>query len=521
MLELRNISKSFGSTRALNAVDLTVPGGTVVGLLGQNGSGKSTLVRILAGYHSPEHGAEARVDGRPVDFPLARTALGLACVFQDLGLATQLTVLENLTVGQWVGRSAGGRLHIDWRAERRRAQAVLERYAVPLPLDARVAELSLKDQALLAIVRSAEEVRRFRAVGHGGDGILVLDEPTVFLSNREKTFLLDLVRRIAAGGAGVLIVSHDLPVILEVADRATVLRNGVAAGEVEVSRTSEEALAMLVIGGSSSPQEAVSVAGNAAPAVPMQATEPLVARGLRGGRVRGIDLRLGPGEIVGLAGLLGSGAEDVPGLLFGLVRGAEGSVKVESSHRLLGRMGPRDAIALGLGYVPPDRKRDGLVALLTVQENLLLLVADRYYHGGWFRRRRARADARRLSDAFRVHPREVDVPLGSLSGGNQQKVLLAKWCEIGPRVLILHEPSQGVDVGARAEIYRIVRERAAAGTAVLWVTTDFAEMATVCDRVAVVHKGRLTGELSGPQVAQETISRAVLTWGDAGDAAGG
>lgn len=512
-LELRGISKSFGSTRALDAVELKVHRGEIVGLLGQNGSGKSTLVRTLAGYYAPDRGAQAFVDGEPVEFPLNRSEIGLACVFQDLGLAPKLTVLENLTIGKRVG-STGRQLRINWRAEFREAQSVLETYGVSIPLGQAVHELSLSDQALLAIIRSAEELRRFQHRNGTSRGVLVLDEPTVFLSNREKMFLIELIRKIAKAGASVILVSHDLPTVLEVADRVTVLRDGQVAGHKVVAETTDEQLAELVIG-----KRLAHVANAANPGSEVERaaeTDVLSVTRLMGGRVRGIDLLLKPGEIVGLAGLLGSGVEDVPSLLFGLIPDAHGDIVVDQKRCTAAALSPRTAMDMGIALVPADRGRVGLVGMLSVEENMLLLVARNFFRYGRFRRRAARSEAQKQCENFMVRPADPTVPVASLSGGNQQKVLLAKWCEIGPRVLVLHEPAQGVDVGAREEIFRIVKETAASGTAVIWVTTDFNEMSMIAHRVVVLANGTIAGELTGVEVTKEAISAAVLTWGDLG-----
>lgn len=513
-LKLQAISKTFGTTQALDSVDLTIRKGEVIGLLGQNGSGKSTLVRVLTGFHVPDVGGRAFVEGRERQFPLVASEIGVSCVYQDLGLASGLTVLENLLVSRWTGKR--GKYLIDWREQTRQAQAILDRFQVSLPLNKMVRELPLKDQAMLAIVRSAEEVRQFQVTNGVSHGVLLLDEPTVFLSNKEEIFLIELIRRITDGGASVLMVSHDLPFIRQVADRVTVLRNGKVAGHAEVADITDDDLASLVTG--------VPHAAKVSHTVPAEATagassgsdaHGVVLKGVRGGRVQNVDMSVRGGEIVGVAGLLGSGVEELPELVFGLRPEAQGEVTLGDETLALQKLTPIAAIRAGIGFVPPDRNLDGLVGLLTVEENMLLLNAPKFYRGGWFRKKQARTDSSELCTTFRVHPNDPTRPVSSLSGGNQQKVLLAKWCSIRPRFLLLHEPAQGVDVGARAEIFRIVSEITESGTSVLWITTDFTEMAMIADRVVVMSNGRVAGELVGEQVTSEEISRAVLTWGAA------
>lgn len=510
-LELQSISKTFGTTQALDSVDLTIRKGEVIGLLGQNGSGKSTLVRVLTGFHMPDRGGRAFVEGREVQFPLVANEIGVSCVYQDLGLASGLTVLENLLVSRWTSKQ--GKYLINWREQTSQARAMLNRFQVSLPLHKTVGELPLKDQAVLAIVRSAEEIHQFQVANAASHGVLLLDEPTVFLSEKEEVFLIELIRRITDGGASVLMVSHDLPFIRQVADRVTVLRNGRVAGHADIADITDDDLASLVTGvphatkvSHIAPVETGTRALNGSDA------HGVVLKGVRGGRVRNVDMSIRAGEILGLAGLLGSGVEELPELVFGLRSEAEGEVALGTETLALQKLTPIAAIRAGIGFVPPDRNLDGLVGLLTIEENMLLLNAPKFYRGGWFRKKLARIDSSDLCTTFRVYPNDPTRPVSSLSGGNQQKVLLAKWCSIRPRFLLLHEPAQGVDVGARAEIFRIVSEITKSGTSVLWITTDFNEMAMIADRVVVMSNGRVAGELVGEQVTSEEISRAVLTW---------
>jgi ribose transport system ATP-binding protein len=529
-LEARNISKSFGSNKALDDVSLTVGKGEIVGLLGQNGSGKSTLVGILAGYHLPQHGGEIVIDGKVAGLPVVRSDHGLSFVFQDLGLAGDMSVLENLRMWRWSDPRAG-RWLINWRSETRQATEILDYYGVRLNLRRRVATLSLLDQAMLAIVRSAEELRRFSAENVTSGGILVLDEPTVFLPNKEKQFLFDLIRRVAADGASVIFVSHDLQAVRDVTSRVVVLRDGRLAGEAVVANSTDEDLASLVLGRAVSLSEysrkaaAADAAGPGPGAGGGGAGQPDIGRsdtrpaadgaavrvqGLVGGRVTGVDLAIGRGEILGLAGLVGSGAQDVPYLLLGAVAGATGTVRVGESSAEVTALNPPSAIDMGIAVVPADRKSDGLIDVFAIWENAQLLMLDVLFRGGRLRRGQALRQARDQVERFGVRPPDPRLPVGALSGGNAQKVLLAKWLEKGPKVLILHEPTQGVDLGARAEIIRVVRERAANGTSVLWVTSDIEELAAVSDRVLVMAGGQVTDELEGADVNKETIDAAML-----------
>ncbi|MBX5467223.1 MAG: sugar ABC transporter ATP-binding protein [Firmicutes bacterium] len=488
-------------------MEFAIPHGEVVGLVGQNGSGKSTLVGILAGYHLPERGAEAYVDGQPASFPLSRAEVGLSFVFQDLGLVPSLTVLENLSIGQWA--TARGRLRpLSWRAAHREAAAALARYELELPLDRPVRLLPLRDQALLAIVRSLEELRRFQAERGTARGILVLDEPTVFLPQKEKLFLLSFIRRVAQGGAGVVFISHDLEAVLEVSTRITVLRDGQLVGHALAQDLDEARLASLVVG------KREATGHDRLVAEPEQIGAPVLeAHDLWGGTVGGVDFTVHAGEVLAVAGLMGSGAEDLPRLLFGLIPGARGTLNLAGRSLDVAHLTPARAMAAGMALVPSDRKREGLALRLSVGENLMSLVLPQYFRRGRVRWPDVARSAQRHCTTFRVRPPDPGRPVGTLSGGNQQKVLVARWCIRQPRVLILHEPTQGVDVGARAEIMRIVRQQAAQGMGVLWVATDPQEMALIADRVLVFGDGRVVTELRGHEVTANAISHAVITRG--------
>src|SRR5579875_2198536 len=507
-LEARNLAKSFGSFRALRGVDVTVGRGEVVALLGENGSGKSTLVKILSGYHEPEPGGELAVAGTPVPLPVPRGGyrqLGLSFVFQDLGLAPGLRVVENLFVGQYAARRVPRLRPIRWRAERRAAQAVLDAYGVRLDPAALVAGLRPTDQALLAIVRAAEELRTFQAPAPAGGGVLVLDEPTVFLPEEEKVFLFDLVRRVAADGTAVLFVSHDMTAVRQIAHRAVVLRDGRLAGDVTVARATDAELVRLISG------HAVDRADSAPAPAPggVPARPVLAAEGLSGGRLRGASLTAAPGEIVAVAGLLGSGAEDLPYALFGGLPGVTGRLRVADWSGDAAGLTPRVASRLGLALVPADRKAQGLAPELSVAENMMSLVLGDHFRRGVLARGQLRQAAAQRCRGYGIRPAEPGRPVAALSGGNQQRVLLAKWLERRPRVLLLHEPTQGVDVATRAGIYGLLRGLAAEGLGIVWVSTDFDELAAVAGRVLVCAAGVVAAQLPGPPFSRDQITAAV------------
>jgi ribose transport system ATP-binding protein len=495
-LSLRNLSKSFGGTQALRGVDLDMLPGEVHGLLGENGSGKSTLIKVLAGVHEPEAG-ELRVDGEPVRLPLATgqfRQLSMSFVHQDLGLVPSLSVLENLRVAEIAGSRS--RFGISWRSERARARETFERYGVRLDPRASVASLKAVERALLAIVRAIEEIR---SVGHG-HGLLILDEPTVFLPREGVERLFSLIRAAAEAGTSVLFVSHDLDEVREITDRVTVLRDGALVGTVVTAETSERRFVEMIIGRQLAGLSDVRHADLSDKGVGV------AVEGLTGGSVRDVSFEMHDGEVVGLTGLLGSGFEEVPHLLYGARQASAGRLTIRGLPIDLTRLKPHGAIAAGLALIPADRKTDGSVGSLPVDENVALPVLDRYFNGVALDRRQMRRETGRLMGEFDVRPNDPSLPYDALSGGNQQKALLAKWFQTEPRLLLLDEPTQGVDVGARQQIYELIRAAAQErGMHVLCASSDAEQLAALCDRVIVFGRGRMWRELVGAEVTKDRI----------------
>ena len=529
-LEVRDISKDFGSNRALDRVYLRIGHGEVLGLLGQNGSGKSTLVKVLAGVYDPEPGGRLFVGGEEVALPLApgqASQIGLSFVYQNLALAPGLSVLENLTLGQRIGGGLSAWQPINWMAERRRGAAVLDRYDVKLDLDRRTGELAPVDQARLAIVRAAEDLRRYRTQSGYKHSVLVLDEPTVFLPEEEVDRLFDLIRTVVAEGAAVLFISHDLAAVRAITDRVVVLRDGRVVGEEITTDIREEELVNLIVGapvrvGQSAAAEVDPVEDRQAVALTLEAMqaagdtdvaagEPVAIEHLTDERLRDLSFEIGAGEILGVAGLIGSGAEELPYLLFGARPAGYGALRLGAETMDVGGLSPQRCVRERIALVPADRAMQGLSQSLTLWENIVMLVEDEHYRGGIFHRTELVGLAREAIDRFLIRPPRARNVMSTFSGGNQQKALLAKWLLARPRLLLLHEPTQGVDVGARRDIYRFVKSAAALHhMAVLWVTTEFGELAEVCDRVIVITQGRHTATLEGEELTEEAISAAAL-----------
>lgn len=500
-LQLRGLAKSFGGARALDGVDLTVGTREIHGLLGHNGSGKSTLVKILSGYHAPDPGAELQLFGETLRLPMTlaeQRARGLAFVHQNLGLAPQLSVLENMRVAEITGP---GKPFIDWREQRRAAEASLRQFGLPIDPDQPVSSLTPVERALVAIVRAFAAIDATRS-GRELHGLLVLDEPTPFLARDDVDRLFKLMRQVVSEGASVLFISHDLDEILEITDRATVLRDGRVAGSFETRETGRERIIELIAGHTHVASGAGRESGTGtAPAMPVA----FEVRQLAGPMLQPLDLSLRRGEIVGLTGLLGSGYERVLHHLFGATPAVSGVLQAGAERVELPALTPAAAVRAGLAFLPGDRQGASGAGGLTVLDNVLLPDLARFFGGGRLQWPRMRAHALGLAERHRVRPVDIDMKLASLSGGNAQKVLLAKWLDVKPRLLLLEEPTQGVDVGAREDLWAAIREIAASGTVVLCASSDLEQLEELCDRVLVFARGRFRAE-----VGRDSLSKAEL-----------
>ena len=489
LLELRRITKSFGGARALRGVDFELRAGEVHALLGENGAGKSTLIRIITGAHRPDGGTVA-VEGRPAGplDPRAAQRLGIACIYQQPALFPDLSVAENLALRL---ESGGPLRRLDWPARHRRATALLERIGARIDPRREVRELSMPEQQLVEIAC---------ALGAGAR-IVIMDEPTASLTQAEQRRLHAVVRELRAQGAGVVYITHRLEEIFALADRVTVLRDGESVGTRPLAGLTEPELIRLMVGR--------EVAQPYPPAERPPGEAVLRVRGLgrRDAGVRDVSFDLHAGEILGLAGLVGAGRTELARILFGLTPADAGTLE------LLGRpvrpRSPREAVQLGLAYVPEDRRRHGVILDLPVAHNTALASHRRLFPGGWLR---AAAESRLAEDFIRDLGIRCAGPAaagGSLSGGNQQKVALARWLATGPRVLLLDEPTQGVDIGAKGEIHRLVRRLAGEGLAVLLISSDLPEVIGMSDRIGVMRGGTLAALLPGGATPDAVMAAAL------------
>ena len=523
VLSVTGLTKRFGATLALDGAGLQLRHGSVHALIGGNGCGKSTTIKVLAGVHRADAGTIQVADDSwsAVDYD-ARSgrAAGLRFVHQDLGLFPQLSIAENFALD--AGYPMGPGRSINWRALHRRVAGLLENYEVAASPRAPVAALRPAQRTLVAIARALQDQEGDQRL------ILVLDEPTATLPQHESHVLLDAVRRRADKGQTVLLVSHRMPELLSVADDFTVFRDGrTVATLVEASPTERQLVALMtgaalshtIDEGMTSAVAPSGAAETAAPAAAPGAGRPeqpvgerpaaaddvvLDVAAVHGGPLRGVDLSVRRGEIVGVAGLVGSGRTSLLKTVFGDHAPAAGHIRIRADHS----SGPAipERMAAGVAYVPEDRGGEAAFADLTLRENLSATVLRRYWRPWGMARGRERLDAEGLIRGHAVRAGSTEVPFTALSGGNQQKAVLARWLRRDPSLLLLDEPTQGVDVMSRSDIYRTVRETAARGCAVVVASSDLLELCALCDRVVVLRNGRVATEVAGIDLTVDRLT---------------
>jgi ribose transport system ATP-binding protein len=494
---MRQITKEFPGVLALDRVDFDLRPGEVHILLGENGAGKSTLVKTLSGAHEPEAGSIA-VDGRNVRIrnPKQSQALGISIIYQEFTLIPYLTVAQNIFLSR-EPRRYGIRGLIDHRKLHCDAQAVLKALRIPLDPQTVVASLGVAKQQLAEVAKAFSLDAR----------ILIMDEPTAALSDQEIEQLFDLIRDLKARGVGIIYISHRLPELARIGDRVTVLRDGRSVGTYNVAEVDLNTLIKLMVG-----REVVE---EAKPRDLAGAPEALRVRRLcRKGALEDIDLVVREGEIVGLAGLVGSGRTELARAIFGIDPFDSGEVWLHGKRTT--RVDPASAIRHGLGFLPEDRKSDGLALILPVKDNVTHASLRRLFPTAVLNRRREQEVAGRYVRELRIATPNIFRPVGFLSGGNQQKTVLAKWLCTESRVLIFDEPTRGIDVGAKAEVHAFMRDLANQGVAILMISSDLPEILSMSDRVLVMREGRIVKELPGWDLNQETIISYAMGKGEAG-----
>lgn len=490
VLRTSGLSKSFGGPPVVRSVDWELRPGEVHAVVGENGAGKSTLLKLLAGVHRPDAG-EVTVDGVPVAItnPAVAQSLGIAHIFQEPTLFPDLSVAENIFVGRHpVGRSIP---FIRWHDMRKQAVELLDSIGARIDPDRLVGELSVAEQQLVEIATALSHRARF----------VFMDEPTASLTPREVERLFAIIRDLKNRGAAVVFVNHRLEEVFAVSDRITVLRDGVKVGTWDIEDVSREDVVRSMVGRAlaDTPPRAPSQPGDVA----------LEIKGLTShGLFRDVSLHVRQGEIVALAGLVGAGRTEVARAIFGIDPYDAGTVWLDGTRARF--RSPREALNSGVAYLPEDRQHQGLVLPFPITHNISLTILREISNVGWLRREAENDLAGRQVDRLQVRTPGISTPVQHLSGGNQQKVLVGKFLVSKPRVLILDEPTRGVDVGAKAEIHRLIGQLAEQGMAVLMISSDLPEVLALADRILVMREGRLAGELSRAEATEESVMRLAV-----------
>ncbi|WHA44077.1 sugar ABC transporter ATP-binding protein [Agrobacterium larrymoorei] len=490
VLALKGIEKSFGSISVLRGVDFDVRAGEVHALMGENGAGKSTMIRIMSGAHQPSSG-DVVLDGEAVRFgqPRAAQAAGISVVHQELLLFPALTVAENIFLGHAPKTSIG---LLDRRAMREQAHALLSRLDCPeLDVDARVESLSVANRQRIEIARALSRNAR----------VLIMDEPTAALAEADVVRLLDVIKALKNDGVGIVYVSHRMDEVFRISDRVTVLRDGKTVASNDIGEVTEANLVSMMVGREISqlfPKETVPLG---------EAVLELDALSCAG-RVENVSLTVRAGEILGIAGLVGSGRTELAETVFGISPASSGEIRINGKPVKVDNV--RQAVDHGIAYVPEDRAQHGLVKRQTIRDNVAITVIDKLTNGWLVDRRQEQSLASDAIARFAVRTRGPSQIVGELSGGNQQKVVIAKWLASAPKVLILDEPTRGVDVGAKSEIHKLMVQLAREGMAIIMISSELPEVLGMSDRIAVMNDHRMVAILDRSEATPETIGAAMM-----------
>ncbi|HWL69566.1 MAG TPA: sugar ABC transporter ATP-binding protein [Geminicoccus sp.] len=496
-LELSGVSKRYGGVRALEGVDFACRRGSIHAVLGENGAGKSTLIKIIAGVVQPDEGT-MRLAGQPVRFrdPLAANAAGVVCIFQELSLMPDLSVADNIGISNPPRTRLG---LIDRRAQRRRTEELLARVGCEdvNPLE-QVKNLPLSRRQMVEIAK---------ALGRG-PRLLILDEATSALTSSDVLKVYDILKKLREEGLSLLYISHRMHEIEELADTCSVFRNGRHIETFPAGTHSPDEIVQLMIGREMAHVYPPKPAGRgAAPPV-------LEVQDLRwGDRLNGVSLKVGKGEIVGLGGLDGQGQRELQLALFGVLSGLSGQVLVDGRPVTLASPAQAKHRSIGMALIPEDRKTEGLMLPMSIADNLGMAAMDSLTTGVFVDPAKERAAIQRMVEKLKIKVGDVGNPVATLSGGNQQKVVIAKWLLTEPRIILLNDPTRGIDVGTKQELYQLLRDLADAGASILFYTTDYDELIGCCDRVLILYDGRIVRELQGDEIDEKAIVAASLNLG--------
>lgn len=492
LLKMSGMSKSFPGVKALQSVDLEIYEGECLALMGENGAGKSTLMKVLSGVYAPDEGT-IEINGRPVTFtnPHQAQQLGVSIIYQEFNLFPNMTVEENV----FVGREPSAKGFVQWSSLRQATLQLLQQLGVQLDPSTTVRELSVAQQQMVEIAKALSYNAR----------IVVMDEPTSALTDTEVSALFEIIRGLKQAGLGIIFISHRIEEVLKICDRVTVLRDGQNAGELSRAEASPERIVQLMVGRHLADlfqKEGAVTAGK-----PMLEVRGLSRTGTKRDAtaivLNDVSFTVHAGEIVGLAGLVGSGRTELARAIFGADPFLSGQILVDGSSVTI--KNPADAIRRGIGLVPEDRKQQALVLQLAVRENIILAKLNDLTRAGFVRREQERSLVQQFIDTLQIRTPSMEQKVVNLSGGNQQKVVLAKWLALEPKILLVDEPTRGVDVGAKAEVHHLLNRLAQRGVAILMISSELPEIIGMSDRVLVMRQGTIAGELTREEATQERI----------------
>lgn len=497
ILQMKGISKYFPGVKALSNVDFTLRKGEVHALMGENGAGKSTLIKVLTGVHKLDAGEIYLHDQRIYPkSPLEAQKLGISTVYQEVNLCPNLTVAENIFIGRQPKKSG----KIDWNTMNEKAQKAMERLNIFIDVKQLLSSYSVAIQQMVAIARAVDI----------SSGVLILDEPTSSLDNNEVKELFKIMNKLKEEGMGIIFVTHFLDQVYEVSDRITILRNGTLIGEYKVEELPRLELVSKMIGKELEVLEHM-------PKERKQKDEEdenyiIYAKGLgKKGSIEPFDLKIKKGEVIGLAGLLGSGRSETAKLLFGIDKSDEGVLYID--NKMFTSMYPKKAIDQGLAFCPEERKVEGIVGELTIRENIILAMQASKGIFKYIPMKKQQEIAQKYIDLLNIVTPSMEQRIDKLSGGNQQKVILARWLSTEPKVLILDEPTRGIDVGSKAEIQKLILSLAAEGMTIIFISSELEEVVRCCDRVIVLRDRVQIGELTGDDLQESMIMKTIAEGG--------
>ena len=493
LLDIKGLEKAFPGVKALKGVNLQVRRGEIHALMGENGAGKSTLIKVLTGIYAKD-GGTILFDGKPLDArsPIEANAAGISTIYQELNLVLFQTVYENLFIGREPLTKWG---RVDRPAMVREAQRILQEFGIDIDVTRPLSNYSTAVQQMVAIARAVSTKAQ----------LVIMDEPTSSLDVQEVQLLFGIMRKLKQSGISMIFISHKLDEIFEICDRLTVFKDGSFVGDYDIDALDQLKLISLMVG-----RDSVELERTKKGYAFDGATQVAAVQGIRRGmQLAGVDLEILQGEVLGLAGLLGSGRTELAQALFGSHLPDEGEIfwwgqpaKVHS---------PADAIGLGMGFCTEDRKVEGIIPHLSVKENMTIALLPKLNFLGFVRRKQQDELVKKYIDRLKIKTPSPEQAINNLSGGNQQKVLLARWMCMNPKLIILDEPTRGIDVGAKAEIEQLIQELAQSGIAVLMISSEIAELERNCDRIAVMREGRVVQQLKGDDISQSNIMHAIAS----------